>query len=298
MSAGTYSSTSDRGRAVRRSLLVTSMRTSAWTDRRGLGGLLLLAAVVATLGLAGPAHGAAEPGRTTDANYAREQQRYEQGVREAETARLRYEADTVRYRDQLARHSDDVARSGEARADYERRLAARGTAPSPIRARPASASPASAAPAIVSPASASPAPAARRDCQERNRRRGRGVGAVLGGIAGIAGGLGGRFGRAATLTATLVPVGALLGEAIAGLLDCDEQRQAATATEQAVSGGVGTTTTWTSATRPGVTGSSTVTAADGNECLTVTDVVIVDGQETRAPKRMCRRPPNNRFVRV
>ena len=54
--------------------------------------------------------------------------------------------------------------------------------------------------------------------------------------------------------------------------------------------------------RPGVTGSSTVTAhnttAAEGECVTVTDVVIVDGQETRAPKRMCRRPPNNRFVRV
>ena len=32
--------------------------------------------------------------------------------------------------------------------------------------------------------------------------------------------------------------------------------------------------------------------------MTVTDIVIIDGQETRAPKRMCRRPPNNRYVRV
>ena len=37
--------------------------------------------------------------------------------------------------------------------------------------------------------------------------------------------------------------------------------------------------------------------SDG-DCMTVTDVVIVDGQETRAPKRMCRRPPSNRYVRV
>jgi hypothetical protein len=44
-------------------------------------------------------------------------------------------------------------------------------------------------------------------------------------------------------------------------------------------------------------GATSNTPADG-ECMTVTDVVIVDGQETRAPKRMCRRPPNNRFVRV
>ena len=34
------------------------------------------------------------------------------------------------------------------------------------------------------------------------------------------------------------------------------------------------------------------------DCMTVTDVVIVDGQETRAPKQMCRRPPTNRYVRV
>ena len=40
------------------------------------------------------------------------------------------------------------------------------------------------------------------------------------------------------------PVGALIGDAIARLLDCDEQRQAAAATEEAVRGGVGTTTTW------------------------------------------------------
>ena len=99
-----------------------------------------------------------------------------------------------------------------------------------------------------------------------------------------------------------LPVGALIGDAIARMLNCDEQEQAAVATERAVAGGVGTTETWTSETRPNVTGSTTVLAtetdADGSECLTVTDVVIVDGEETRAPKRMCRRPPSNRFVRV
>ena len=51
-----------------------------------------------------------------------------------------------------------------------------------------------------------------------------------------------------------------------------------------------------------MTGSSTVTALEqepgGGECMTVTDIIIIDGQETRAPKRMCRRPPSNRFVRV
>ena len=62
-------------------------------------------------------------------------------------------------------------------------------------------------------------------------------------------------------------------------------------------GDVGSTSTWTSETRANVTGSSTVTAVEG-ECMTVTDVVIVDGEETRAPKQMCRRPPSNRYVRV
>jgi hypothetical protein len=32
--------------------------------------------------------------------------------------------------------------------------------------------------------------------------------------------------------------------------------------------------------------------------MTVTDIIIIDGEETRAPKRLCRRPPSNRFVRV
>ena len=155
-----------------------------------------------------------------------------------------------------------------------------------------------------SAAYATPTPAAARSCEEqveRNRRRGRLIGGLAGGFAGLAFG---RRGNTAPLVAALVPTGALLGDAIAGLLDCDEQRKAATATEDAIRGGVGTTTNWTSDTRPGVTGTSTVTAVaaadgpDGSDCMSVTDVVIVDGQETRAAKRMCRRPPANRYVRV
>jgi len=140
------------------------------------------------------------------------------------------------------------------------------------------------------------------DCSQQRqarRQRGRGIGGVLGGVAGA---LGGRIGGAANVVTNILPVGDLLGEAIASMLDCDEQRRAATATEEAVRGGVGTTSAWESETRPGVTGSSTVIAADtqslDGECVTVTDIVIVEGEETRAPKRMCRRPPNNRFVRV
>lgn len=92
-----------------------------------------------------------------------------------------------------------------------------------------------------------------------------------------------------------------LSESVQRRLDCHEQQQAELATAHAIAGGVGTTSRWTSETRAHVTGSSTVTAAEGTgagECLTVTDIVIVDGAETRAPKRMCRRPPSNRYVRV
>ena len=99
--------------------------------------------------------------------------------------------------------------------------------------------------------------------------------------------------------AHVVRIGHSLSEAIAHRLDCHEQQQAALATDRAISGGVGHTATWTSNTRAHVSGSSVMTAQDnGGACVTVTDVVIIDGQETRAPKRMCRRPPTNRFVRV
>lgn len=133
---------------------------------------------------------------------------------------------------------------------------------------------------------------------QRSRSRGRGIGGMFGSI------IGGRLGGAAGVVNSVLPVGQLLGEAIANLLDCREQRQAAAATEQAVrEGEVGTTATWSSETRQNVTGSSTLTAAepaaaDGSQCVTVTDIVIIDGEETRAPKRMCRRPPANRYVRV
>ena len=133
---------------------------------------------------------------------------------------------------------------------------------------------------------------------QRNRRRGRGIGGFLGGLAG------GRLGPLGNAVSNVLPVGSLLGEAVASMLDCREQQQAAAATEQAVErGGVGSTSTWASETRPGVTGSSTVTAAapatpQGEPCMTVTDIVIVDGEETRAEKRMCRRPPSNRYARV
>lgn len=141
-------------------------------------------------------------------------------------------------------------------------------------------------------------------CQRRNsgrRAAGSAIGALGRGILGRMGGGG---------VAAMLPMASMLGDAIMRMLDCQEQEKAAEATEQVVerasaqrgTAAVGTTTTWQSETRPGVTGSSTVTAVEPNaqdgDCMTVTDIVIVDGQETRAPKRMCRRPPSNRYVRV
>jgi hypothetical protein len=127
-------------------------------------------------------------------------------------------------------------------------------------------------------------------CQPKKKKSGM-FGAIAGGIAGTA--LGG-WGAPAGIGLLALPVGSLLTDAILRKLDCKEQVQAATATDNAVRGGVGTTSTWESETRPGVKGSSTVVAANsqsgGGSCMTVNDVVIVDGEETTVSKRMCRAP--------
>lgn len=122
---------------------------------------------------------------------------------------------------------------------------------------------------------------------------------MLGGIAGRALG---RVGVPSSVAGVGLPTQELLSEAITSMLNCREQQQAAAATNEAIRGGVGTTASWESETRPGVSGSSTVTGqtavADGRQCLTVSDLVIAEGQETRVPKTMCRQPPSNRYVRV
>ena len=117
---------------------------------------------------------------------------------------------------------------------------------------------------------------------------------IFGVIAsGIAGSALGSAGVGGTVVGLALPIGSLLSSAIIAKLDCKEQVQAAEATTNAVRGGVGTSSTWTSGTRANVSGTSTVTGetklADGTSCVTVTDVVIVDGEETTAPKRMCRK---------
>jgi surface antigen len=275
--------------------------------------LLLAAALFA----AGPSAQAAldqgnKPGAQQSPDAA--QQSYDQQVRDAAAARQRYEADQAQYQRDLARNQAEVRRAQAAQADYDRRMArrqARIDARNARRSRSDSRGQAEAAvrdepvPPGASTAVTEPVAVASEQCQEQQRRargRGRAIGGVIGGVAGGVLGRGSTLQRLATV-ALAAPVGALIGDAIARHLDCHEQRQAAAATEQVVERGVGATQTWTSDTRPGVTGTSTVTAAaapadDGNPCVTVTDVIIVDGQETRAPKRMCRRPPTNRFVRV
>lgn len=134
-------------------------------------------------------------------------------------------------------------------------------------------------------------------CAPKKKKSGM-FGAIAGNIAGTA--LGGWGGAGGALIAAGLPVASLLTDAIIRKLDCKEQIKAATATDTAVRGGVGTTSTWESDTRPGVQGSSTVrdqrAFSDGGSCMLITDVVIVDGEETTVDKRMCRKPGGGNYV--
>lgn len=134
-------------------------------------------------------------------------------------------------------------------------------------------------------------------CQPKKKKRGGMFGAIAGGIANSALGVAGVPTGIGMLS---LPVGSLLTDAIIRKLDCKEQVKAATATDTAVRGGVGTTSTWQSDTRKGVKGSSTVrdqrAFADGGSCMLITDVVIVDGEETTVDKRMCRKPGGGNYV--
>jgi hypothetical protein len=141
------------------------------------------------------------------------------------------------------------------------------------------------------------AESAEQKCTPKKKRSGGMFGAIAGGIAGTALG---HSGVGSTLIGIGLPVTSLLTDAIIRKLDCKEQVKAATATDNAVRGGVGTTSTWESDTRPGVKGSSTVrdqrASADGGSCMLITDVVIVDGEETTVDKRMCRKPGGGNYV--
>jgi len=131
----------------------------------------------------------------------------------------------------------------------------------------------------------------RVECEKPKKKRGGLFRSIASGVAGA--GLG-AVGLPSGVAGLAFPVGSLITDAIASRLDCKEQVQAATATTQATRGGVGTSSSWTSETRPAVSGTSTVIAQNsgsgGASCMTVSDVIIVNGEETTASKRMCRAP--------
>jgi predicted lipid-binding transport protein (Tim44 family) len=143
-----------------------------------------------------------------------------------------------------------------------------------------------------------PPPAKCQDTPEKKAKR-----SMFGGLASaIGGGLLGHAGAAGSVVAASLPAVSYLGDELLKMLDCKEQQQAAKATDQAIRGGVGTEVSWTSETRPNVSGTSKVTGkeqlADGGDCLTVTDVVIVDGEETTVPKKMCRAKGASGYAKV
>jgi hypothetical protein len=137
-----------------------------------------------------------------------------------------------------------------------------------------------------------------QDSAEKKAKRSM-FGSVLGGLAGR---LAPRAGVAGDVVAVTLPATSYLTDQLLKLLDSKEQQQAAKATDQAVRGGVGTEVSWKSESRANVSGSSKVTGeeqlADGSQCLTVSDVVIVDGEETTVPKKMCRAKGASGYVKV
>jgi hypothetical protein len=136
------------------------------------------------------------------------------------------------------------------------------------------------------------------DSAEKKAKR-----SMFGGLLGsIGGSILGNAGVGGDVIALALPVGSYLSDELMKMLDCKEQRQAAKATEDAIRGGVGTEVSWKSDSRPNVSGKSKVTGeeklADGGQCVTVSDVVIVDGEETTVPKRMCRARGASGFAEV
>jgi predicted lipid-binding transport protein (Tim44 family) len=155
--------------------------------------------------------------------------------------------------------------------------------------------------AVLSTAPAAAQSANPQKCQDTPEKQAKR--SMFGGILGsIGGGLLGHAGAAGSVVAASLPAASYLGDQLLKILDCKEQQQAAKATDQAIQGGVGTEVSWKSDSRPNVTGTSKVTGqeamADGGQCLTVTDVVIVDGEETTVPKKMCRAKGASGYVKA
>ncbi len=122
---------------------------------------------------------------------------------------------------------------------------------------------------------------------KKSRGRGQLLGGIFGGVVGSVAGLD-NVGKLIAGAAGAV----LVGE-IACKLSQEEQEKAAEATYAVVEQEkVGAVANWQSPTRGGVSGSSTITALNtepnGRKCLSITDVAIIDGEETRVAKKMCR----------
>src|SRR4029078_10004124 len=141
----------------------------------------------------------------------------------------------------------------------------------------------------VPAAAQSPAPAQPQQCADTAQKKAKR--SMFGGlVSGLGGSLLGRAGVAGNVISLAMPVGSYLTDELLKMLDCKEQKQAAKATDAAMRRGVGAEVGWTSESRPNVSGKSKVTAAeqlaDGTQCMTVTDVVIVDGEATTVPQKI------------
>lgn len=134
-------------------------------------------------------------------------------------------------------------------------------------------------------------------CKQKSRNTGR----ILGGILGFAGGQAAGLDLQQSFLAGAF-VG-LLGGEIACQLTKEEQQQAEAATQAvAKTETIGETVRWASETRPEVSGSSTITALNsepnGRTCLSIVDVAIVEGVETKVSKQMCRGAPGQIYSLV
>lgn len=229
--------------------------------------------------------------------YARAQAEYEAGVAAAEAARVRYE-------EQLAANARATA---SAQADYTaaqaRWRADVAACNAGDRSRCGGAEPAAMAAGQSANSNEERASTTdnRDSCNAAARRGGIG-GALLGGVAGAVGG------RSLGRIARFVPLAAVAGTltaAIACRLNEREQVKASEATIEATrSEQVGTQVAWQSDTREDVRGTTTVVALQdapsgqpqGSRCMLIDDVIIVNGEETVAQKRMCRVPPEVRYA--
>ncbi|MEQ1724565.1 MAG: hypothetical protein ABL882_01395 [Sphingopyxis sp.] len=161
-------------------------------------------------------------------------------------------------------------------------------------------------PDFVVPASPAAAQSASDGCEAPRRSAGRGIGrSILGNVLGnTVGRAGGAIGNIARFAISSQVTDALTN-AIACRLDEPEQLKAKDATLEATrSETVGTQVAWTSETRADVSGTTTIAAIEdrpagrpqGSRCMLVDDVIIVNGEETVAQKRMCRVPPETRYA--